>query len=503
VPPVDVDAHPCEPVAQWALDTDGKAHFRTSGEGRFCVDASLATHAYTAQLVAAPTRYLDGSTIDVPIDPSRRMVKLRFDAAPVKIDLDDETPTTFEAEATTDEDGEIGAAAGLALRLTNEAGALLANAVTDVYGAARFEVLPRSLGPAGPGELRVAFDGSADDAAAAYSAPTERIAHVELVQISSGEALARNDATLEARAELTCARRGCSGVPTGSVEIFLGATMAGVGPLVNGTARVATSHPPLGAADLLTTLRYVPDAPWFVAAGDRVVVRPERAPNRWGNLFLGLASLLVVGWLVATRWQRKSTPEPDAAAARERSPAYVGVAVVRTSARAASLAGHVLDVHDAVPLAASVRIERPSFEDSAVVAATVTNAIGRFELPLAQARAGDELIVESRWHETFRTGLPRAGEINVALISRRRKLLDDLVSWARRRGGRFDARPEPTPEHVRSAATGDHLVADWAAAVEKAAYGDRPVDEAAARDVVRLAPTFGDPRPGGPARPLK
>ena len=46
-----------------------------------------------------------------------------------------------------------------------------------------------------------------------------------------------------------------------------------------------------------------------------------------------------------------------------------------------------------------------------------------------------------------------------ALVLRKRALLDRLVEWARRRGLPYDARPEPTPGHVRRAAAGEFTVA--------------------------------------------
>jgi hypothetical protein len=84
--------------------------------------------------------------------------------------------------------------------------------------------------------------------------------------------------------------------------------------------------------------------------------------------------------------------------------------------------------------------------------------------------------------------LPHSGELDVALLLRRRALLDRLVAWARSRGKPFDARPEPTPGHVRRAAGKELPVAQWADAVERAAYGGTPVDADAEGKVDRLAP---------------
>jgi hypothetical protein len=73
-------------------------------------------------------------------------------------------------------------------------------------------------------------------------------------------------------------------------------------------------------------------------------------------------------------------------------------------------------------------------------------------------------------------------------VLRRRALLERLVDWARRRGRPYDAKPEPTPGHVRRAAGSEFSVARWADAVERAAYGGGVVDEHAQAEVDRLAP---------------
>jgi hypothetical protein len=64
-----------------------------------------------------------------------------------------------------------------------------------------------------------------------------------------------------------------------------------------------------------------------------------------------------------------------------------------------------------------------------------------------------------------------------------------MVQWAKLRGRPFDARPDPTPAHVRRAAGDDFRVARWADAIERAAYAGEPVDERAEADVDRLAPS--------------
>ncbi len=72
---------------------------------------------------------------------------------------------------------------------------------------------------------------------------------------------------------------------------------------------------------------------------------------------------------------------------------------------------------------------------------------------------------------------------------RKRKLLDRLVQWARRRGPPFDARPEPTPAQVRKAAENGHpAIAEWADAIEHAAFDEGVVDARVEAEVMAMDP---------------
>jgi len=71
------------------------------------------------------------------------------------------------------------------------------------------------------------------------------------------------------------------------------------------------------------------------------------------------------------------------------------------------------------------------------------------------------------------------------------------VKWARRRGPPFDARPEPTPGHVRRAAGAELATARWADAVERAVFGPGEIDARTEHEIDRLAPEEQNrPAPG-------
>jgi hypothetical protein len=72
---------------------------------------------------------------------------------------------------------------------------------------------------------------------------------------------------------------------------------------------------------------------------------------------------------------------------------------------------------------------------------------------------------------------------------RKRLLIAHLVAWANKKGAPFDARPEPTPAHVRDAAGRGSPVGVWADTVEQAAFGGEDVDEPRRAEIDRLAPS--------------
>jgi hypothetical protein len=135
-----------------------------------------------------------------------------------------------------------------------------------------------------------------------------------------------------------------------------------------------------------------------------------------------------------------------------------------------------------------VAIERRGFERVQAVVEGRSGEDGRFTLAAVDLVPGDEIVVEGDVHAKLRDVAPRSGDLRVALVLRRRALLDRLVGWARKRGKPFDARPDPTPGHVRRAAGSESPVGRWADAIEKAAFGGEVVDAAAQAQVEALLP---------------
>jgi hypothetical protein len=100
------------------------------------------------------------------------------------------------------------------------------------------------------------------------------------------------------------------------------------------------------------------------------------------------------------------------------------------------------------------------------------------------------LAASAPFHSELVTTVPDFGVVRIALVTRRRQLLGRLTRWANHKPSFGRGKAEPTPGEVeRHARRGRHEeVADWAHAVEAAAFGPVPVDEHAERDIVRREP---------------
>jgi hypothetical protein len=136
-----------------------------------------------------------------------------------------------------------------------------------------------------------------------------------------------------------------------------------------------------------------------------------------------------------------------------------------------------------------VWIERGTFEGRTTLASAAANERGEFTLPPVDGLVGDEQIsVEAPLHARLVQKLPPSGELAIALVLRKRALLSRLVAWAKRAGGAFDGKPEPTPGHVRRAAGDDFQTARWADAVERAVFGGGELDARAEGEIDRMEP---------------
>ncbi len=467
----------------------------TDEEGRFCFRARIDPDRYKATLVYAPqpgspSALVDAVDREIAFDLSRRSLALRFDPTPHIVQLD--TPrTTIEAIAILDDDSNPRVAPGLPIVLSNEKEEL-GRAITDGSGRARFVLAGSKLGPPGPGELHVAFNAPGGEIAnASQNEEVER--HVKVgVRVPAADKGELSPGVPEDGIPLTCEVSSSVGpLGEGSVEARVGEVVVGAAPVERGIARLTLTFAAQGN-EALVRLRYVPASPWYEPLGEPTIHVPIRGPSLLSKAPILIAGLAVLAFFLVGRVSgQKNKPDPlpakIEASEREGKPR---LEVVRKADRGQDgWTGRVIDAHEGTPIAhARVWIERGTFEGRAVASAE-TDAQGRFVLPHVGGPSGDESInAEARLHSRFTQDLPPPGEVAIQLAERRRALLARLVKWAKRRGPPFDVRPEPTPGHVRRAASGDFSTARWADAIERAVFGPGDVDARTELEVERLAP---------------
>jgi hypothetical protein len=522
---------PCDPGGlRPVLEAPDRLLLPLEDDSRFCVHLTLPGDRYVARLEVPPSELMDGARVDLSIDPALAPVTLTFDPEVSILSLDGET-ATVDVTATMEVEGAMRgaghAAAGVELTFSSESGADLGSTITTGSGRGRVVVPTAHLGPPGKGELRVSFAGNASTAATTRTVAIERRTRVE---IAAPDAIAgtlpaapvEDGVTVRVAATAGCAARGCAASPTGTVVARANDgdpdAIVGAARLEGGVARVVVrlGTPALPAAGAALRFRYVPDAPWFEAKEELRLVQPVRPPGPWSTVALVVAGVGVLAWLSIARFPMRTGADVGESAPRRATESGPGVELVRPGA-AGRWAGKIIDAHEGAALAgARVAIERAGFENVQVLGQTSSDASGSFVLESTETRPGDELVAEAPLHDQVRQPLPPPGEVEVALVQRRRMLLDRLVAWARRRGKPFDARPEPTPGHVRRAAGRLEFEVDqraraeeieqWATAVERAAYGGAPVDARAQAKVDDLAPPdaskpgAGVPEPRMPPR---
>lgn len=500
----DPGGHPLDRVS------DEVAIVRADDAGRFCMRVGLPVDLYTLHLSIEGAQLLDGTTLDVPLDLSARPLTLRFDPEPREISVDDAT-TTIDARASIDDDASDAPSAsieGLMLTLASESGAPLGSATTDSGGHAQFHIDSKKFGPPGSGEIKASYRGDAERARADVSAKIVRRARVHVLPAEPITGGAPDEGVIIPLAVTTSGQP----VAAGSVEARLEGVVVGAAPVQAGHAelRVVFAAPPTPSARL--TIHYLPNAPWFDGSEPLLIDLPVHAPSVWKQIPLIAAAFLVALFLILERTRRAPPRAPRVAPLVERSPEPDVHVIAEAQAPGAGWAGRVIDAHEKFPIArARVAIEHLSFGAPEILESVFTDADGRFRFghtpkttigtgTLSLSSTGFQhrgrtlidlearLVIDAPLHVSLRKRLPPSGEIEIALVSRKRAVLDRLVEWARLRGKPFDARPEPTPGHVQRAAGKAADVAEWAEAIERAAYDDGDVDARVEQEIDALAP---------------
>lgn len=461
----------------------------TDPGGRFCLRVALAKERYKAELAWKGASFLEAAKLTVPIDLGRRPLYVAFDPTPRVLSLD-RTPARFSVLAESQENGATQAASGLKLVVaTGKGGAVpLATVTTDTRGRGSVDVDATKLGPPGAHELSLSFVGDPDTGPASVVVPLEVRAKVKLTAPSLEGASSRNpedgipiDVTVDTVA---------GPVPEGAVEARVGDLVVGAGKVENGRANVVVTFAESGRRELEVRLRYLQQSPYYEPGPEVVASLPVSGPSPLTRVPLAVAGALVLGWLVLGR-RRTPRSRPRAETRDDRKPMlHAGLEVLetRTSAKDATYTGIVEDAHEGNGIArVRVWVTRGSFVGEEIRVSVVTDDDGRFAFSLEGTLSSDALSAEGPFHAKLTTKVPAPGDLRITLVTRKRKLLERLVGWAKQRGAPYDARPEPTPGHVKRAAREDD-VATWARAVEEAAFAGQEVDERAEIEIDALFP---------------
>lgn len=479
---------------QSALEVkEGALHFPSDDGGRFCVEVPLPTAAYEVVVQGMSTELIAGTEEKLSVDLSKRALRLRFDPEPHVIMLDT-FDGTIDALAEVDDD-QPAPAPNVALELKTEAGAVIARATTVSGGRATFSLSSESLGTPGRGELVVGFPGDADTMPSSHAAPIERRALVTIVPPATKVSGTPEDGV----AFDVGVRTKFGGAPSGTIEATLGGVTVGAASVIVGRASMIATFATnvRSGQQTLLTLHYVPDEPYYVPSSIVTVPIEVKSPSPIRQAPLLLGAIAIAAWILAGRAARKrktmAPPPTQPTRADEGSPRIEVIAPSKPGVR--RWAGRVLDAHEGIALeGVRVAVERGSFEGKITLASTFTDKHGKFVLEdIATVEVpGAMLVAEGPLHSAFERPLPHPCTLEIALVSRRRRLLDRLVEWARRKGPPFagEGRPgmEPTPMHVRRAAGTDEQTAQWAKAVEQAAFDDVAVDSRVEREVEELEP---------------
>lgn len=456
----------------------------TDGSGAFCVALPDLDRRAALGVSFDGDRFHEKSATELDVDSSRRSLLLTFSPAPAQLALErDSHPIWIDARVDPVEET---ASEALQLRLLieeREGGRReLGRASIRAGERAEWVVKSKDLGSAGPATLIAEFAGSDTTQPARRTAAVQRTVRVAL-SIAGKVPTADPSGGLELD---VAAGSSAGAVDAGAVEMLVGGESVGTAPVRGGAAHVASVFPLPASGTIGVTLRYLPEAPWWLAGDPIVISVPVAPPSPWRRLPWVLAALGIGAWVVRTWWRPARTERAE----KERDslpPGRPSLDVIELGPEQSGWRGRVIDAHEgsAIPEAVVV-IVLPAFGSDGVAARTTSDDAGRFELPPVQRMEGARLQVSSRWHSTLLRDLPPAGHLQVSLVSRRRALLGRLVEWASRMGRPWAVPGDPTPHHVAKVARDRHAedVALWAGEVERAAFGpDAP--DAEAEDRIR------------------
>ena len=475
----------------------GTVTLRTDSLGFFCIRMPASEAVEGADVRYDGDGFHAATSAKIPSATGKRRVALEFEAKELFVSLDS---PSFVVWVTTRDvaGGSTGDPVRLVLfqRSTPDAAEETELAVTDVQlgSTARFDIETRLLGGPGSGMLIARFAGTGQLAPTVETALLARRVTARLSLAAQPPPADPSDGI-----ELSVGVSSALGaVNEGWVEAVAGGSSVALSPVSGGAARLlATFGAPRGKPSQVM-LRYVPAGDGFVAEPPLLVEVPARQQSPWSGTpwLLGVAA---VAYWVVRAWRRPSRKATKGALRAEAPAGRALVELLSTDLSRSGWKGHVLDAHDGVAIAgARVSMVVPVFDGEGVAAAQTTGPDGSFSLVHVEAARNDgaRLVVTAPHHTTLTEPAPADGTLAIALVSRRRTLVDRLVAWAKSAGRPWGRGKEPTPLELAEAARRHNQpdVEGWAAAVAEAAYGPAAPDERRESDILGREPPLPGPR---------
>jgi hypothetical protein len=472
----------------------GVVHVDTDESGSFCLLLDVGAHK-SLELEFEGDRYFERATTHVDLTVSRRSLELGFQPEPTTMSLEREAHAIWIDARVEPADAALDEALQLNISV-EEGGAIrsIARVSTQAGQLASVSLPSKALGAPGAGNLIVEFAGSDSIQPARRAIPIQKTVHVNLTPSGSISSADSDGVDLEVAVGSVL-----GAVPGGSVEALVNGESRGAAPVVMGVARVHATFPLPAEGTVAVTLRYLPDAPWWLPGETATVQVPVSPPSPLRRLPWVIAAILVAASVIRAWWRPARTEKPEPKTEETLPTGRPSLEVVALGPAHSGWKGRVIDAHDGAPIRdARVSIVLPSFGND--TAPTVFSAEdGRFALEHVDRVEGASLQIEADYHATLVNALPPPGEISVSLVSRRRALLARLVDWANRMGRPWQSPTDPTPGQVIRAARSRRAedIGAWAEEVERAAFGPEAPDAEREREIQDREPSWRSPGDAG------
>ncbi|MEO8903698.1 MAG: carboxypeptidase-like regulatory domain-containing protein [Polyangiaceae bacterium] len=486
--PASASARECGPhPAELSVNAAGAYLARTNGSGSLCIHfAGLSDHPEFDLSFSDPNGLYSAATKHVIADSATRSVEMAFTPGQTVLALERDTQilalaTRPEPALAAGEDIES-LAVSLNMAREGQPAKKVALVQVEIGSNAEFRVPSRTFGAPGPIEVSAEFAGSATTRA---TRTTMHVTSTAQAVLSLAEAVAPSHP--ESGVHLRVHVDSVAGaVPSGSVEARSGGVSLGSVRVTEGTAELYVQLEEAAAKARPLELRYVADSPWWLPGAALSVEVPILPPSPWRRI-AWISAVAVLGTWLLVGWQRPRRLE-RATARTGHGAVRVPVDVLELNDARSGWRGRVVDAHDGSPIANAVVLVRlPSFDASGVLRTTRTDDSGAFALPgIDSAGPGAALAVSAPFHTALAAPMPPPGTLLLSLTSRRRTLLARFVAWAAGEGG-LARRGEPTPGEV-ALRTDRAEVAEWASAVDEAAFGPDPLSEDKEHGVVTREP---------------